>query len=249
MRNKTFQLAGILALMLAATTPALATDQSVAAAEYAEVLKLTPNLGNGRRVYMTCAVCHTPEGWGTEDGYYPQIAGQLETVLIKQLADIRARNRDNPTMYPFTMPNMLGGPQEIADVAAYISRLPMTPFNGKGPGHDLAHGERLYKKYCVDCHGENGGGNSEDHIPKLQGQHYNYLIRQFEWIRTGKRRNADPEMVKQIKSFSPRDVMAVMDYISRLRPPESSLGRPGWVNPDFPDFVRQRSMMHAVPDI
>ena len=59
-----------------------------------EAIKLAPDVGNGREVYLLCAVCHMPEGWGTEDGYYPQVAGQHSTVIIKQLADILARNRD-----------------------------------------------------------------------------------------------------------------------------------------------------------
>jgi cytochrome c553 len=162
-----------------------------AAAEYEQALKLTPNLENGKKVYKICAVCHMPEGWGLADGGYPQVAGQHRTVLIKQLADIRARNRDNPTMRPFTSPALLGGVQEIADVAAYIEGLPMSPVNGKGPGRDLELGETLYKDNCTECHGEKGEGDPEDHIPAIAGQHYHYLVRQFEWIKMGRRRNAD----------------------------------------------------------
>jgi len=69
-----------------------------------------------------------PEGWGTEDGYYPQLAGQHSSVIIKQLADILARNRDTPTMLPFTLLENLQ-PQEFADVAAYLASQPM---NGEG---------------------------------------------------------------------------------------------------------------------
>ena len=100
--------------------PVCAENSDQAMQEYTEALKLTPNLENGRKIYHICTVCHTPEGWGLESGAYPQVAGQLRTVIIKQLADIRARNRDNPTMLPFTSPKLLGGAQEIADVAAYI---------------------------------------------------------------------------------------------------------------------------------
>jgi cytochrome c553 len=76
----------------------------VAQTEYDEVMQREANLDNGRRVYLACAVCHLPEGWGSVDGSYPQIAGQLRTVIIKQLADFRAGNRDNPLMYPFSVP-------------------------------------------------------------------------------------------------------------------------------------------------
>ena len=127
----------------------------------------------------------------------------------------------------------------MADVAAYIAQLPMTPNNGVGPGMDLASGERLYKENCVDCHGENGEGDVKKHIPLIQGQHFNYLERQFRWISDGRRRNADEEMVKQIESFWGRDITDVMDYTSRLRPPKEKLAEIGWQNPDFPNYVRK----------
>ena len=207
--------------------------------EYQNAIELEPDLENGKRLYRKCAICHTPEGWGTESGSYPQIAGQLRTVIIKQLADIRARNRDNPTMYPFTLQENLGGAQDIADVSAYISQLPMNPYNGKGPAFDLALGESLYKENCAECHGDNGEGDAVDHIPALWGQHHRYLVRQFDWIRMGKRRNADKKMVKQIEGFSGREIHAVMDYASNLKPPPERVAEPGWTNPDFPRYSRR----------
>jgi cytochrome c553 len=234
------RLALVLAIGCAPGVGALAGPHDTRAEdEYEQALRLTPDPENGQRIYLTCAVCHRPEGWGTLDGTYPQIAGQLHTVIIKQLADIRARNRDNPIMYPFAVPRILGGPQQIADVSAYISRLPMTPSNGVGPGTDLARGEELYASKCADCHGSRGEGNEQDHVPAVWGQHYNYLVRQFEWIKIGKRRNADPEMQKQIRDFTAPDMSAVLDYTSRLRPPAEKLAEtPAWRNPDFPNYVR-----------
>jgi cytochrome c553 len=230
--------AAFAAAMAAAGPLAAATPAETAHAEYDEVMGLTPNVENGRQVYLTCAVCHRPEGWGSPDGTYPQIAGQLRTVIIKQLADVRARNRDNPLMYPFSVPRILGGPQNMADVAAYVAGLPMTPHNGVGPGTDLARGQALYEHNCVDCHGAEGQGDEQEHMPAVAGQHYHYLMRQFDSIRTGRRKNSDPEMVKQIEGFSPRDQSAVLDYTSRLRPPPEKLAREGWLNPDFPNYVR-----------
>ena len=228
------------ALLLAAGCGSLFAQPPVEAArEVEKAIHLMPDVENGKKVYLVCAVCHTPEGWGTADGRYPQIAGQLASVTIKQLADIRARNRDNPTMRPFTSPQLLGGPQEIADVAAYIEQLPMNPQNGVGPGRDLEYGEKLYRENCVDCHGDRGEGDSDEHIPAIYGQHYRYLMRQFEWIRIGKRRNADKEMMEQIHAFTPRDQSAVLDYTSRLRPPAERLATPGWRNPDFPKYSRK----------
>ncbi|HIP53423.1 MAG TPA: c-type cytochrome, partial [Chromatiales bacterium] len=239
MKRKKFVL--VIASCLLMSSGAALSDPSriQAQKDYEAALKLTPNPENGKNVYKLCAVCHGPEGWGSEDGYYPQIAGQLRTVLIKQLADIRDRNRDNPTMFPFTQPRMLGGVQEIADVAAYVADLPMAPNNGVGPGFDLERGRRIYKKECAECHGEQGEGDVEDHIPQIRGQHFRYLVRQFEWIRNGRRRNADEKMVKQVRRFTHGDVRAVMDYVSRLGPPSEKRAEPGWTNSDFPNFIRR----------
>jgi cytochrome c553 len=198
-----------------------------------EALHLKPDFNNGREVYEVCSACHQPEGWGLTDGTFPQLAGQHTKVIIKQLADIRALNRDNPTMYPFALPSQIGGPQAIADVAAYIQRLRMNPEPGTGDGKDLVLGKKLYADNCQRCHGADGEGDNDKFYPRIQAQHYSYLLRQYEWIKAGKRRNANPEMVKQIQGFSDRDTKAVLDYVSRLKPPAALTAPKGWKNPDF----------------
>ena len=219
--------------LLSGTASAAEKKWNEGGGEQDEALSLKPDLENGLEVYEVCAACHLPEGWGKPDGTFPMLAGQHKNVIIKQLADIRALNRDNPTMYPFALPKAIGGAQAIADVSAYIQKLPMNPEPGVGDGKDLALGEKLYKENCVRCHGDNGQGIPEKYYPRIQGQHYKYLVRQFEWIRDGKRRNANPDMVKQIAGFSDKDMRAVMDFVSRQKPPKELVGEPGWENPDF----------------
>jgi cytochrome c553 len=239
MKTRSLMCLTVLALAVVSASPSYAaTPAQIAQVEYDEVMTLEPDLESGRATFLTCTVCHRPEGWGTPDGSYPQIAGQLRTVIVKQLADIRARYRHNPLMYPFSIPHTMGGVQQIADVAAYVAQLPMTPYNGVGPGFDLDLGQRLFEDNCVECHGKQGEGNSEEHIPAIAGQHYNYLIREFDLIRANRRGNADPKMVKHVKGFSQREESAVLDYTSRVRPPADKLAKGGWLNPDFPYYAR-----------
>ena len=227
-----------LCLGLLCGTATGATGDLAAAREIEAALHLKPDLENGREVYLKCVACHQPEGWGEADGSYPQIAGQLYSVIIKQMADIRARNRDTPIMLPFTMLENLSV-QEIADVSAYISAMPMNPVCNAGPGNDLERGKILYQERCAECHGDVGQGKAKDQIPLIQGQHYSYLSRQFDWIRSGKRRNGDPKMVQGVEDLDPAQVSAVLDYVSRLRPAEEKLAKPGWRNPDYPQFARK----------
>lgn len=206
--------------------------------ERQDAMTLTPNLENGLEVYEVCSGCHLPEGWGTQEGTFPQLAGQHSSVSIKQLDDIRELNRDNPTMYPFALPRSIGGAQSLADVVAYIEKLPMNPDNGKGEWiegtFEFRQGKKLYDDNCIQCHGEQGDGMADKFYPLIQGQHYNYMLRQFEWIRDGKRRNANPDMVKQIAGFSDKDMQMVINYVSRIPVPKEKLASSkDWLNPDF----------------
>jgi cytochrome c553 len=289
------------------------------AAEALEALKLEGDVEEGEEIYTVCAACHQPTGWGDPLGVFPQLAGQHTTVLIKQISDIRAGNRDNPTMYPFAM--QIDGAQDIADVCAYIQTREMNPNPRIGPGGpswilsnlrkevwpisldkiqqevgnenfkklktieekdfkskeeflealksiigaeelnkhqalilknadwetDLGLGKTLYEKNCVKCHRDHGQGNYKEtmpviegqtaeagkpaeeaaYFPVLAGQTYLYLIRQFSWIQIGKRRNANPDMVKQIKEFSFLDMKSVVDYAGRFKMKEGDWGEVG----------------------
>ncbi len=236
-----------LTLAVTATLAIVAAGSQVAAdpvkwnaegGEKTMAMTLTPDRENGIEVYEVCSACHLLEGWGTEDGTFPQLAGQHREVLIKQLADIRALNRDNPTMYPFALPESIGDEQAMADVTAYIAKLPMNPDNGKGPWAkgtpEYDEGGKLYKDNCVSCHGDHGEGMADKFYPRIEGQHYKYMVRQFEWIRDGKRRNANPDMIKQIKEFSDKQMKMVINWVSWVPVnPKDVAPSKNWQNPDY----------------
>lgn len=185
--------------------------------EKIEALKLKGDVKRGEEAFEVCSACHLPSAAGRPDGTFPQLAGQHPTVVIKQMADIRAGLRDNPIMYPFAA--TLVDPQELADVAAYIQTLKVPHDNGKGPGTDLETGKKLYARDCDICHMKNGEGDAKKFYPVLAGQHYKYMLRQATEIRDGKRRNANPDMVKVIKTYSDKEIDAIVDYMSRLEMP------------------------------
>jgi cytochrome c553 len=231
MAVKSFRRWGGLAIGMVISTSALAWNEPGGEKDIA--MTLTPDTYRGMELFRICAKCHTGNGWGRRDGTIPQIAGQHYNVVVKQLADVRERNREVGNMEHF-VGEVLGDTQALVDLAAYISELPMTPKNGRGPGKNLDHGEELYMDKCIGCHGDEGGGDNEKFYPRIQGQHYRYMLRQFRWIQAGERLNSHPDMQIRIDSFTKKDAQAVVDYISRLKPPKEDLAPSRkWRNPDF----------------
>lgn len=183
--------------------------------EEAQLLKMKGDVAQGKIAYQGCQGCHKPDASGLPDGTYPQLAGQHTTVLVKQISDVREGRRDNPKMFPFAGKHVMDT-REVADIAAFLNSLPQSGNNDKGPGSDLVRGKALYEQDCASCHGERGEGNAVEFYPVTAGQHYRYLVRQIVDIRDGKRRNANPRMIKVVKSYSTSDIGAVADYMSRI---------------------------------
>lgn len=183
--------------------------------EKLQALRAKGDVVRGEISFEVCQGCHRAGALGRADGSYPRLAGQHDTVLIKQMTDVRAGRRHNPRMLPFVDKHVLS-PQDIADVAVYLQTLPVPPDNGKGPGNALALGKKLYEKDCARCHGGKGEGDGDRFYPRLSGQHFNYLQRESVDIRDGVRLNSYPKMVRVIKRYSDAEIAAVSDYISRL---------------------------------
>ncbi|MGB1109354.1 MAG: c-type cytochrome [Gammaproteobacteria bacterium] len=200
-------------------------------------LHFKPDLKNGLHLYEICATCHLPEGWGNKDGTYPQLAGQHKNVLIKQLLDIRTGERDNALMYPFVQQRTLGGYQEMADVVAYISTLPMHPQHEHGPwapaSPEYVEGEKVYGQYCTGCHGEKGEGNNALVIPKLHGQNHAYTRRQILAAKSGYR-EVSVGMKAVIDQLSEEQLEHVVNFVSYLPVPEKDKAPSlNWRNTDF----------------
>lgn len=96
---------GIILIMIGATVP-LASHAGDAKA--AEPLAST-----------LCAGCHGPKGMSSNP-LWPNLAGQKEQYLIKQMADYKAGRRNDPVMEPLaqTLED-----KAIEDFAAYYAEL------------------------------------------------------------------------------------------------------------------------------
>jgi cytochrome c553 len=184
--------------------------------ERVEVLRKHGKAERGQEAYRGCRGCHKQDAFGRVDGIYPRLTGQYASVIIKQLTDIRAGARLNPKMEPFISPDAVTV-EEIADIAVYLSGLTTIKENGKGPGDQVRLGETVYsQRGCNKCHGNRGEGNGEKLYPALAAQHYSYLVREMELIKTGARGNSHPEMVVTLRDISTADMEAVADYLARL---------------------------------
>ena len=182
-----------------------------------DVLKVKGDPAKGEEAYKQCRGCHKGDASGKPDAGYPQLAGQHESVLIKQMMDVRCDNRDNPRMHPFISEGEVPV-SDIPQIAAYLSTLPVPDTNRKGSGLHLGHGKALYDKDCASCHGKKGEGDAAKFYPMVASQHYPYLYRESVNIHDKIRRNANPEMIKVLRSYSDEDIAAVSDYMSRLPP-------------------------------
>jgi cytochrome c553 len=212
-----------MALMALMTLPAQASDaKNQAMAPLADVKRILAVKGDpvrGKDAYDICRGCHRADASGKAEAGYPQLAGQHPSVIIKQMADVRAGRRDSPKMHPFITGEVVPE-QEIAHIAAYLYRLPVPTTNGKGDGKLLELGKHLYDRDCASCHGKHGEGMGEKFYPRVAGQHYAYLFRESRESRDKGRRNSNPDMVRLIKHYTDDDLAAVSDYMSRLAPPK-----------------------------
>jgi len=207
-------LATLACLAAIAQTPAATHGQ----AELRALLAMPGDPARGKIVYTPCEDCHRKDASGRANGIFPRLAGQHASVIVKQVLDIRAGRRNNPTMLPLVAESALSN-ADLASVAAYLQGLPIPSNNGKGPGTDLARGKQLYERDCASCHGASGAGEAAKFYPMVAAQHYRYLLREVIAIRDGTRGNSDPEMVKLVKPYSPAEIEAVADFMSQLPPP------------------------------
>jgi len=183
------------------------------------VLNLKGDAARGEAEFseQSCAICHRKDASGRAANNTPRLSGQHAAVIIKQVLDIRSGLRANPVMQPRVTDEVLSL-QTLADIAAYLQALPVSGTIAKGPGTSVAKGKELFERDCASCHGPAGDGNASIYVPMVASQHYSYLLRELDLIRTGKRGNSNPAMASLLQGYGQKDFQAVADFLAQLPP-------------------------------
>ena len=207
-------------LVLSALVCAGLVPQSVRAAsatlqDFAEAVRSQPNLDHGATLFRECGMCHGSSGGGAEDGSVPRIAGQHFNVLVRQLVDYRHNQRWDIRMEHYAGRRLLTDSQSIADVAGYVSQLSRDQPRKVGDGELVKRGAAVFAARCASCHGPSGEGNDSAVIPRVAGQHYDYLLRQMYDAVDGRRPNFSRAHVRLLAKLERDDLVGVADFLAR----------------------------------
>ncbi len=174
----------------------------------------------GKSKISTCTACHGATGISLAPNY-PNLSGQGERYLAKQIMDIKAGVRSVPEMMPFVS-NI--SQQDAEDMAAFYASQ-SAPTGASDPKY-ISLGEELYRAgnakkgipACGACHSPSGQGNALAGFPQISGQHAQYTAKQLRDFREGDRVNdGDTKVMRTIaEKLSNKEVDAVSSYIQGL---------------------------------
>ena len=115
--------------------------------------------------------------------------------------------------------------QDIKDIAAYFYSQRRNHANIKPNQTTIKLGKQIYTqgigakqiKACVQCHGTARVRLQSSVYPLLSRQHPQYLIRELNAFKSGKRHNdADAVMRGYAKKLSAKEINAVAEYLSTM---------------------------------
>ena len=175
-----------------------------------------------------CAACHGALGQGTDDAYFPRLAGKPSGYLLNQLTAFRSGRRRYPPMHyllAFQTDAYLG-----AMAAYFASRRPPFPAATVPIVSDaiLAKGQDLVARgdpnrgipACSNCHGHALTG-MEPAIPGLLGLRASYISAQLGAWRYGTRTAIAPDCMQIVAGhLSEDDVKAVAAWLSSRPAPD-----------------------------
>jgi len=160
-----------------------------------------------------CAACHGPDGNSVIPAN-PSLAGQPEQMISTQLYQFREGNRKDPQMSP--MAEKLTN-KEMNELAAYFSKQKAAAPSHKASPENAEAGPKLAQQFnCVQCHGPALRG--QQHIPRIAGQQYEYLLTQLRKFKAKQRADLDGNMTAATEPLKDKDIEILADYVAGLSP-------------------------------
>jgi cytochrome c553 len=202
------------AALVAMSLPAQAV--SSAQQDFQDAVAAQPDRANGQRLFAPCITCHGADGGGNANGKVPRIAGQLPRVIIRQLVDYKYDQRRDPQMEPVASGHLLKDARQFADVADYAASLRPAAQAGRGSGAGLVAARSVFAARCAACHGDAGQGNELLPAPRLAGQHFAYLLRQFHDALEGRRPKLAESHAAVLEDLDRNGLESLADVLSRM---------------------------------
>lgn len=175
-----------------------------------------------------CVTCHGQSGQGTNNGYFPRIAGKPAGYLYNQLVAFRDGSRKYPPMNYLVA--YLPDPY-LHEIAEHFSRL-RPPFSAREQANvdesTLNRGRFVVTAgdpqkgvpACIACHGSGLTGMNPG-IPGLVGLRANYIAAQLISWKVGNRHAGEPDCMKRVAArLSDTDITAVAAWLARQEPPQ-----------------------------
>ena len=170
------------------------------------------DLEAGKALSQTCVACHGPGGNSIIPGT-PSISGNAAQAISMQLFNYREGNRKNVQMTP--MAENLTNP-EMNNLAAYFASEKVAPPTHQASAESAKVGPALTAQYnCTQCHGPALKGIQ--HIPRLAGQQYEYLLAQLQGFKAHTRYDMDGNMSSAMSVVKEADIPILADYLAGLK--------------------------------
>ena len=169
-----------------------------------------PDAGVPARV-AACAACHGEGGRSTQAAY-PILAGQSARYIYLELRDYQEGRRSNPMMTP-----MVAGMtrDEMRELGAYFAaqKPPVQAFVADPAKAQLGKA-KADETLCTMCH--LGGFLGQNEIPRVAGQHFDYIVKQLSDFKAHNRTNDAGSMTSVAGTLSEQDIQNLAHYIVGL---------------------------------
>ena len=158
-----------------------------------------------------CAQCHAIDGNSTNP-LYPVLAGQTSRYLYLQLRDFQEGRRKNELMSPMAAGLTRDETHALADWFAAQTPKP----TGFRPDAEKARLGKLKadEMLCTMCH--LGGFTGQNEIPRVAGQHHDYIVKQLNDFKQRTRTNDAGNMTSVTRNLDEKDIENLANYVGGL---------------------------------